>query len=125
MAAMRLASLAIVLYLVPACTAEITHDVDLQHANARAALQTYPSSIAVFAGDVEQPYDVLADLEVTVRQRSSFGEMPTPDHVMRALQMQAGKIGAHAIILVAFGELGASLWTWHELRGHGRAIRFR
>lgn len=107
------------------CGAEVSHDVDLQYANARAAQQTDPASVMVVAGDVEQPYDVLGDLAVTVRQRSSFGNVPTRDDATRALQEQAGRIGAHAVILASFGELGVSWWSWNELRGHGRAIRFR
>lgn len=108
-----------------ACSAEVSHDVDLRHANARAAFQTAPASVLVFEGDVDQAYDVLGDLEVTVRQRSVFGDLPSRDQAIAALREQAGRIGAHAVILVSFGEMGMSGWSYNELQGHGRAVRFR
>jgi hypothetical protein len=107
------------------CGAEVTYETDLQHANARVSHQTAPASVLVFDRDVDEPYDVLGDLEVIVRQRSSFGDMPTRDGAVRALQEQAGRIGAHALVMVSFGDVGMSWWSYHELRGHGRAIRFR
>jgi hypothetical protein len=117
--------LAWVWLVLAACGAEISHGVDLTHANLRVPFQTEAARVLVYPGDVEQPYDVLSDLEITVRQRSAMGEMPTRDGAVRALQEQAGRIGAHALIMVSFGDVGMSLWSYHELRGQGRAIRFR
>jgi hypothetical protein len=122
---MRLVSVVIMLGIGAACAPEISLSVDLQHANLRAPFQTDPGSVLTFAGDVDQPYDVLSDLEIRVRQRSAFGETPTREQATRALQEQAGRIGAHAIILVSFGDMGMSWWSNQELRGQGRAIRFR
>ena len=110
---------------VAACAPEVVHGVDLQYANVRVPQQTAPERVLVFTTDVDQPYDVLGDLEVTVRQQGAFGEMPTKDIATRALREQAGRIGAHALVLVDFGSLGMSWWSYNELRGHGRAIRFR
>jgi len=108
-----------------ACGTEVSLGVDLEHANLRAVYQTDPASVLVTPGDLDQPYDVLADLDVTVRQRSTFGDLPTREQAALALQQQAGRIGAHAVILVGFGEPGMSWWSYHELRGQGRAVRFR
>jgi hypothetical protein len=108
-----------------ACAPEVTLDVDLRYAEGRTVRQTDPSQIVAIETDVAQPYYVLADLEVIVRQRSSFGVEPRRDHAIRALREQAARIGAHAIVLIAFGEQGMSWWSYNELRGHGRAIRFR
>jgi hypothetical protein len=108
-----------------ACTPLVVLDADFSYANARTQNQTAPDTVMVFGGDVEQPYDVLADLEVIVRQSSAFGEPPSKDAATRALREQAGRIGAHALVFVEFGQMGVSWWSWNELRGHGRAIRFR
>jgi hypothetical protein len=108
-----------------ACTPGIEYGVKLEHANARAPYQTDPRTVLVFDTDVDQAYDVLGDLEVVMLQRTSFGVVPTRAMGIQALQQQAGRIGAHAIILVSFGEGGIGLWSNNELRGHARAIRFR
>jgi hypothetical protein len=114
-----------VILALGACSAEISHAVDLTHANLRVPFQTEPARVLVYAGDVDQPYDVLSDLEVTLRQRTALGEKPTPELGVRALQEQAGRIGAHAVIMVSFGQPGMSLWSYYEMKGQGRAIRFR
>ena len=108
-----------------ACAPEVSLGVNLQHANARVPYQTAPESVLVFTSDVDDRYDVLGDVEVTLGQRSAFGDVPTRDDVVRALKEQAGRIGAHAIIFLSFGEKGMSWWSYNELRGHGRAIRLR
>lgn len=122
---MRRWSLAAIVIGMAACAPEVALDVSLQYANVRVPQQTAPERILVYSTDIDQPYDVLADLEVTVRQQGAFGEMPTKAIATRALREQAGRIGAHAIVLVEFGDIGMSLWSYNELRGHGRAIRFR
>jgi hypothetical protein len=108
-----------------ACTPEVWLTPDLQHANARAARQTASARIALLETDVNQPYDVLGDLEVTVRQRTAFGDLPTRADAEQAMREQAGRMGAHAVIMIAYGQVGSSWWSYVELRGHGRAIRFR
>ncbi|HEX5058245.1 MAG TPA: hypothetical protein VFV99_02740 [Kofleriaceae bacterium] len=108
-----------------ACTVDIARDVDLKYANARVPYQTDPAAVQVYETDVAVPYDVLGDLEVVVRQKNAFSEAPTKEHAIAALRAQAGRIGAHAIVLVDFGKQGMSWWSYNELRGHGRAIRFR
>jgi uncharacterized protein YbjQ (UPF0145 family) len=108
-----------------ACAPEVWLEPDLQHANARATHQTAAAQIALMTTDIDRAYDVLADLEVIVRQRSAFGDEPTRADAEAALREQAGRLGAHAVILVAFGQEGMSWWSYHELRGHGRAIRYR
>ena len=108
-----------------ACAPEVWLTPDLQHANGRAARQTASAQIALFTTDVDQPYDVLGDLEVAVRQRGAFGDPPTRARAEQAMREQGGRMGAHAVILVAYGQTGGSAWSYVELRGHGRAIRFR
>jgi hypothetical protein len=119
---MKAAAIAI---LAMSCAPEVSLDVDLKYAEGRAARQTDPRQITILETDLPEPYYVLADLEVTVRQRSSFGDGPTRALAIHALREQAARIGAHAVVLTAFGEEGMSLWSYHELKGHGRAVRFR
>jgi hypothetical protein len=108
-----------------ACAPEATLAVDLSQASVRVPYQTDPRQVLVFETDIEQPYEALGDLQVTLRQRSTLGQMPTRDLAIRELQQQAARIGAHAIIHVSFGNLGMSWWSYNELQGHGRAVRFR
>jgi len=108
-----------------ACAPEIWLAPDLRQANLRVAHQTPSAAIALTASDLDQPYDVLADLAVTVRQRGTFGDLPTRGNAEAALREQAGRLGAHAVILVSFGRPGSSWWSYNELRAHGRAIRLR
>jgi hypothetical protein len=122
---MRVIEAAFALVIGVGCSPEIMMGVDLQHANARVPYQTDPRYVLVFASDVDQPYDVLSDLQITMRQRSTLGQVPTRDQAVRALQERAGKLGAHALIMVSFGNQGMSMWSYNELQGHGRAIRFR
>ena len=107
-----------------ACGVDIVRDVDLKYANARVTNQTDPAAVQVYETDVAVPYDVLADLEVIVRQKNAFSDAPTKEGAIAALRAQAGRIGAHAIVMVEFGKQGASWWSYNELRGHARAIRF-
>jgi hypothetical protein len=113
------------LFAAAACGAEVSHDIDLRHANLRVGFQTHPDQIAMFEHDLDVPYDVLGDVEVVMRQRTAFGEKPTREDALRALRENAGRLGAHAVILVSFGQAASSMWSYNELQGHGRAVRFR
>ncbi|HMF39080.1 MAG TPA: hypothetical protein VKQ32_00230 [Polyangia bacterium] len=108
-----------------ACAPEVWLAPDLRQANARVAHQTASAEVLLTWADLDQPYDVLADLEVVMRQRGGFGREPTRGKVEAVLREQAGRLGAHAVILISFGQPGSSWWSYNELRAHGRAIRFR
>ena len=88
-------------------------------------VQTVPATVGVLTTDVLDAYDVLGDLQIVARQRSAFGERPTRDLALRALQERAARLGADAVVLVSCGEQGLSMWSYSELRCHGRAIRLR
>jgi hypothetical protein len=110
---------------IAACTPEVHLGVDLKYAGGRVPFQTNADQIKILEGDLDVPYDVLADLEVAVRQRTAFGDMPNRGHAIEALRNQAARIGAHAVVMTSFGKMGMSWWSYNELRGHGRAIRLR
>lgn len=99
--------------------------VDLLHANARAPFQTAPETVVVIEADLVDPYDVLGDIQVMGRQRGAFGNKPTREEISREMQQRSARLGAHAVIMFSCGEMGSSLWSYNELRCHGRAVRFR
>lgn len=115
--------------LLLACVIGCAPSVELAHdftfAGGRVANQTDPAAIELHRSEVARPYVVLGDIEVTLRQQGSLGEMPDEGMIDRELRKQAGKLGAHAVILVHYGRMGASWWSWNELKGVGRAIRYR
>jgi hypothetical protein len=99
--------------------------VDLGCANARAAFQTDPAKVRLLAEPPTTPYDVLGDIEVTAMQRGSFGDPPDREEILTKLRERAALLGADAVIGVRFGEQGMTWRSMNELRGAGRAIRFR
>ncbi|MBI2395891.1 MAG: hypothetical protein HYV09_40380 [Deltaproteobacteria bacterium] len=115
----------VVAALLAGCAPEAFVKYDFTYAVGRVAHQTDPTAIELRHGEPDRPYVVLADLEVTMRQQTTFGELPTPANVDAELRDRAARLGAHAVVLVRYGSLGASFWTWHELQGRGRAIRYR
>ncbi len=120
---MRLGGLAFLALLGCAPQAEVHYDFTF--AAARAANETDLMGIELRHDDPHRPYVVLGDIEVTMRQQGSFGDVPDHDGIDDELRARAAKLGAHAIVLVRYGRQGSSWWSWNELRGSGRAVRYR
>jgi hypothetical protein len=108
-----------------ACAPMLDVAVDLGCANARAVFQTDPAKVRLLAEPPTSPYDVLGDIEVTAMQRGSFGDPPDREEILAKLRERAALLGADAVIGVRFGEQGMTWRSMNELRGAGRAIRFR
>lgn len=72
----------------------------------------------------DKKYKVLGDIEVTVRKTTIFHKDPTPEMVEEKLKLKAVELGADAVILVRYGDVGVSLMSWGALNGKGRAITF-
>lgn len=72
----------------------------------------------------DRPYQVLQDLEVTVRKQTLFSPEPTREKVAEKLRRKAAALGADAVILVRYGTVGLGIIGWGELEGRGRAIKF-
>ena len=86
---------------------------------------TSPAAIVVTEGDIsDRPYVVLGDITATVNKTTIFNADPTPDMVAVKLQEEAAKLGADAVVLVRFGKVGMSLFSYGSLEGKGRAIKF-
>lgn len=78
--------------------------------------------------EVLQPTDpaavVLTDLEVTANKTTLFNRDPTREDIDRRLRDEAAKLGADAVILIRYGTVGVSLFSWGSLDGQGRAVKF-
>jgi hypothetical protein len=107
------------------CAPQAEVHYDFTFAAARAARQTDVMGVELRHDDPNRPYVVLGDIQVAMRQQGSFGDAPDHDAVDDELRARAAKLGAHAIILVHYGRQGASWWSSNELRGSGRAVRYR
>ncbi|MBI2395998.1 MAG: hypothetical protein HYV09_40925 [Deltaproteobacteria bacterium] len=111
--------------LLAACAPSAEARYDLHYAVGRAMRQTDPRDLKLFEDELDVPYVVLADIHVAMRQETAFGAEPTRADVENELRVRAARLGAHAIVLVRFGEPGPGFFTGYELQGSGRAIRFR
>ena len=72
----------------------------------------------------DRNYRAIGDLDVSVNKTTIFHDDPTREMVDNKLQEEAAKIGADAVILVRYGTVGISLFSWGSLNGKGRAIAF-
>jgi hypothetical protein len=111
--------------LLLGCAPQAEVRYDFTFAAARAEHETDIFGIELRHDDPNRPYVVLGDIEVTMRQQGSFGDVPEHEHIDDELRARAAKLGAHAVILVHYGQRGMTWWSYNELKGIGRAIRYR
>lgn len=87
--------------------------------------ETDPAKVLLSETDIaDRKYVVLGDVEVTVNKTTLFHPDPTREMVQQELRAEAAKLGADAVILVRYGTLGISAFSWGSLDGRGRAVRF-
>lgn len=92
----------------------------------KARVAKTPSSVLVTKTDItDKAYDVLGDIEVTVNKTTIFHPDPTPELVDEKLREEAAELGADAVILVRYGSVGVSFFSWGSLDGRGRAVAFK
>jgi hypothetical protein len=92
---------------------------------AVAAAPTDPTTIVITEDDItNRTYRVLADLEVTANKATLLHDDPTPQDIDNKLRVAGAKLGADAVILVRYGTVGVSLFSWGTLDGQGRAVKF-
>lgn len=127
---MRYVLLIILFFILSGCSSWSTTNVKNTEAEDEVtATKTTeakdPSSILVTEEDItDRKYTILGDIEVTVRKTTIFNKDPTPEMVEDKLRLKAAEIGADAVILVRYGDVGVSLISWGALNGKGRAITF-
>jgi len=66
----------------------------------------------------------VGDVNVSVRKTTIFNEDPTREKVNEAMQREAARHGADAVILARYGTVGIDFFSWGRLDGNGRAVRF-
>lgn len=86
---------------------------------------TQPHSILITKEDItDRKYEVIGDITATVNKTTLFHPCPTEHSVNQKLKEKAAEIGADAVMLVRYGEVGVSFWSYGSLEGKGRAIKF-
>ena len=131
---MRLTALLIILLFLTGCgswsstnvkNAESTESTATKNEAVTTKKENDPTLILITEEDVsDRKYKILGDIEVTVRKTTIFHKDPTPEMVEEKLRLKAAEMGADAIILVRYGDVGVSLMSWGALNGKGRAIEF-
>ena len=87
--------------------------------------KTKAENVQIYEKDItDRKYKVIADISATVRKTTVFNSNPTKEHVNEKLKYKAAELGADAVIMVRYGDLGASPVSWGSLNGKGRAIVF-
>lgn len=117
------------LLMLSACATWSTSNVktvnNSQTNAASSTKQILPQDVLLSETDIgDRKYKVLGDIEVTVRKTTIFNRDPTQEMVNEELRKKAATLGADAVILVRFGTVGVSFWSWGALSGKGRAIVF-
>lgn len=107
------------------CATWTTSNVQGEAQVGVAATKTPIDRIFVTEADIrDRPYQTLGDVEVSVNKTTIFHPDPTPALVNAALREKAFELGADAVVLVQYGQVGISLFSWGTLQGKGRAIRY-
>ena len=109
------------------CSSYSMSDVEKRDAATQEAKvqKTDPAKIIVTEGDItDRKYVVLADITATVNKTTIFHADPTPALVEKKLREDAAELGADAVVLTRYGDVGVSLLSWGSLEGKGRAVRF-
>ena len=95
------------------------------HRDPGAAAPVSPGDVVITADDVtNRPYRSLGDISVSLSKWTVFSPDPTRDELNEALREKAARVGADAVILVRYGAVGITPWTYGQLNGVGRAISF-
>ncbi|QMV72974.1 hypothetical protein HS961_09040 [Comamonas piscis] len=87
--------------------------------------KTHPQDIILSDQDMpDRKYQPLGDIVVNVNKTTIFHPSPTPAMVNEKLREQGAELGADAVILIRYGNVGISGVSWGTLEGKGRAIKF-
>ncbi len=83
------------------------------------------SEIIITENDItDRTYTVLGDISIGVRKTTIFNRDPTREQADQKLREEAAKLGADAVVLVRYGSVGVSAWSWGALDAKGRAVKF-
>jgi len=112
--------------LISGCAANrSSSNVELALNASEATTPTLASSVLVTEEDIlDREYTSLGDIEVSVSKTTIFNKDPSNEMIDEELKREAAKLGADAVILVRYGTVGVSAFSWGKLDGKGRAIKF-
>jgi Putative heavy-metal-binding len=79
------------------------------------------TDIAIHADTVGTPHQVLREITAKVSKGSVFSKSPTIEDVNFKLQEEASRLGANAVIKVAYSR-GMSLMSYEVLKAVGTAV---
>lgn len=92
---------------------------------AETSSPTIVTDIFLTQDDIlDRNYESLGDIEVSVSKTTVFHPDPTNEMIDEKLREEAAELGADAVILVRYGTVGISAFSWGKLDGNGRAIKF-
>jgi hypothetical protein len=124
---MRKIILLSMLLMISACSSWSTSDVNTvenYQASSTSGLNSL-QDIEITETDMsDRNYIVAGDISVTVNKTTIFNKTPTRQMVNEKLREEALKIGADAVILVRYGSVGMTGWSYGSLNGKGRAVVF-
>lgn len=91
-----------------------------------AAVQTAPSDVVLTSANTISGHSLseLGALEVHVNKTTAFHPAPTKEAVEAALQSEAAKLGADAVIGVAIEGPYVSAFSWGTMKGTGVAVTY-
>jgi hypothetical protein len=113
------------LLLLAGCSSYATGSANPTTTTAAVNQPRDPATVMVTENDITtRPYEVVGEVNVSVRKTTIFNPDPTKEKVNEAMQVQAAKLGADAVILARYGTVGIDLVSWGRLDGSGRAVRF-
>lgn len=91
----------------------------------RAVSATPREQIVVTEQDItDRPYRALGDISVDVSKWGLLDRDPTRAQIDAGLRDRAAQLGADAVVLVRYGTVGLSVFSWGSLEGRGRAVVF-
>ena len=124
---MRKIILLSMLLMISACSSWSTSDVatveDYQ-ASSTSELNSLQDIVITDTDMSDRNFTVAGDISVTVNKTFIFSKTPTRKMVNEKLREEALRIGADAVILVRYGSVGMTGWSYGSLNGKGRAVVF-
>ena len=114
------------LLLAAACASHRTYNVVKPVADAPTYAASDPASVEISEGPPAQgrSYAALGRVIVTVSKTTAFDKNPTRDQVDEQLRLEAGKLGADAVVEVVYDGPKIGFASWSVMDGSGTAIKY-
>ncbi len=83
------------------------------------------AKIKIYTGTPATPYEIIGTIKAKAQATSAFSKAPTEDDVNWKLREKALKLGANAVINVAYDRQAIGLTSWKSLTARGEAAVIR